>query len=134
MKYSIQEINRFLKIYPIELQEIIVELRDLVFKSAPDAHERFLRGGLTYLKVEGGGPVKDGICNIYVRDDAVRVVFIHGSFLPDPAKILKKEGERKYMRYVEIKALEEANWPALEGLMRASAAFDPRSVTGTQSS
>jgi hypothetical protein len=128
MKYSIQELNRFLRIYPIELQEIILELRDLVFESAPDAHERILRGGLTYLKTEGGGPVKDGICRINIRDDAVRLVFIHGSFLPDLAKLLVNEGARKYMRCVEIKTLEGANWTALADLIRASAAFDPRSV------
>ena len=128
MKYSIQELNRFVKIYPIDLQEIILELRDLVFQSVPDAHERILRGGLTYLKTEGGGPVKDGICQIYVRDDIVRIVFIHGSFLPDPAELLVNEGTRKYLRYVEMRTLEEANWTALEDLIRASAAFDPRSV------
>jgi hypothetical protein len=128
MKYSIQEINRIIRIYPIELQDIILELRDLVFKSAPDAHEQIRRGGLSYLKTERGGPVKDGICQIYVRDDSVRLVFIHGSFLPDPTRLLVNEGDRKYMRYVEIRRLEEAEWTALADLMRASAAFDPRSV------
>ena len=128
MKYSIQEINRFLGNHPIEIQEIILELRDLVFNSAPDAHEQFLRGGLSYLKTERGGAVKDGICHIHVRDDAVRLVFIHGSFLPDPVNILKNEGDRKYMRFVEIKSLEKANWSALERLIRESAIFDPRSV------
>ena len=113
MRYSIQEVNRYLNIHPIELQEIILEVRDLVFKSAPDAHEQFLRGGLSYLKIEGGGPVRDGICHIYVRDNVVRIAFVHGSFLPDPAKLLVKAGDRKYMRYIEIKALEEA--AALEG-------------------
>ena len=128
MKYSIQEINRIIRTYPIELQDIILELRDLVFKSAPDAHEQIRRGGLSYLKIEEGGPVKDGICYIYVRDDSVRLVFIHGSFLPDPAKLLVNEGDRKYMRYVEIRTLEGTNWTALGNLMCASAAFDPRSV------
>jgi hypothetical protein len=128
MKYSIQELNRFLRIYPIELQEIILELRDLVFQAAPNAHERILRGGLNYLKIEGGGPVKDGICHIHVRDDVVRLVFIHGSFLPDPARLLMNAGDRKYMRYVEIKTLEEVDWTVVADLIWASAAFDPRSI------
>lgn len=128
MKYSIREVNRFLQIYPIELQEIILELRDLVFESTPNAYEQFLRGGLSYLKTERGGPVKDGICHIYVRNDLVRIAFVHGSFLPDPAKLLKKEGDRKYMRVIDIGALEEVDWTALADLIRASAAFDPGSV------
>lgn len=128
MRYSIQELNRFLRIYPTELQEIILELRDLVFQSAPDAHEQIRRGGLSYLKTERGGPVKDGICHMVVREDAVRLRFIHGSFLPDPENLLQNEGERKYMRYVEMRTLEGANWAALAGLIRASVAFGPRSV------
>ncbi len=127
MKYSLQELNRFLNIYPIELQETILEIRNLVFKCAPDAHEQILHGGLSYLKIEGGGPVKDGICQIHVRDNAVRLAFIHGSFLPDPMGLLR--GDRKAKRYVEIRSMEEAPWSALQELIQASVTFDPRTIS-----
>ena len=126
MKYSIQELNRFLKNHPGELQDIVLELRNLVFKCAPDACEQILWRGLSYHKAELGGPVKGGICQISVQDDTVQLAFIHGSFLPDPMGLLR--GDRKYKRYVEIRSLEEAPWSALEELIQASVAFDPRSI------
>ena len=126
MKYSNQEINLFLKNHPIELQDIALELRNLVFRCAPNASERILWRGLSYYKAELGGPVKGSICQISVREDTVRLAFIHGSFLPDPENLLR--GDRKAKRYMEIKSLEDAPWGEMEELIRAAVEFDPTAM------
>ena len=50
-------------------------------------------------------------------------LFIHGSFLPDPKKVLK--GDRKYKRYLEIRSMEDAPWSTIENLIKASIELDP---------
>jgi hypothetical protein len=125
--YSIQEINQFLQHQPVELQDIVLELRNLVLCIAPQATERLLWGGIAYHNAEIGGPVKGAICQICVYRDHVQLAFIHGAFLPDPSGLLR--GERKYKRYIKIESLEEVNWSAIEALIRAAVAFNATMLT-----
>lgn len=125
--YSIQDINRFLQHQPVELQDIVLELRNVVLCIAPQATERILWGGIAYHNAEIGGPVKGAICQICVQRDHVQLAFIHGAFLPDPSGLLR--GERRYKRYIKIESLEEVNWPAVEALIRAAVAFDVTALT-----
>jgi hypothetical protein len=123
---SLAEVNRFLDTQPTQLTEIVLELRNLIASIAPQATERILWKGLSYYDESRGGPVKGGICQIELQRDHVRLSFIHGAFLNDPAGLLT--GERLYKRYVPLTSYERAPWDELEALIRSSAAFDPRTI------
>jgi hypothetical protein len=58
---SLREIEIFLQRIPVQLQDIVLELRNIVAAVAPDAVEVIRRGGLSYFH-EGGGLVSGGIC------------------------------------------------------------------------
>jgi hypothetical protein len=110
-----------------DLQDIVLELRSLIVELAPDAIETQHAHGMSYFHAGGGGPVSAGICQIGLHPDGVRLAFIHGSFLPDPHGLL--QGSPKYKKYVRIETYAEAPWEALRELIRASARFDPYTLS-----
>lgn len=122
----IHEIDLLLKQTPLHLQEIVLELRNLIFSAAVDAVEVVRWGGLSYFHAGGGGIVSAGICQIGLHEDHIRLAFIHGAFLADPKGLLR--GDMKAKRYVRINSYEDTPWEDLENLLRASAAFDPRTL------
>jgi hypothetical protein len=123
---SIHHIENFLKFTPQPLQEIVLELRNIIFSVAPDTVEVVRWGGLNYFHEGRGGIVSAGICQIEIEKDHIRLAFIHGAFLPDPRKILLGTGKAK--RFVEIPSYEDAPWDYLKDLIAASAKFDPRTL------
>lgn len=116
------------------LREIVLELRNLVAAIRPNATEAVHPKGITYYDKERGGPVSAGICQISLHADHVRLEFVHGAFLPDPKRLLKQEGERKYKRYVYLDSYEQAPWDDLKELISASADFDPYALAGQRGS
>lgn len=120
------QIETFLQYTPTHLQDIVLELRNIVTEVAPDAVEVIRWGGLSYLHEGGGGIVSAGICQIGIRENHVRLDFIHGAFLPDPHNLLA--GTQKAKRFVQIKTYEDAPWEYLKELILNSAKFDPRSL------
>jgi hypothetical protein len=122
----IHQVELFLQNTPVHLQEIVLELRNIIVCVAPDAQEVIRWKGLSYFHAGGGGIVSAGICQIGIHEDHVRLAFIHGSFLSDPRALL--EGDRKVKRFIRITSYEAAPWDALEGLIRESSQFDPRSI------
>ena len=121
------QIETFLQYTPTHLQDIVLELRNIVIEAAPDAVEVIRWGGLSYLHEGGGGIVSAGICQIGIRENFVRLDFIHGAFLPDPNNLLA--GTQKAKRFVQIETYEDAPWEYLKELIISSAKFDPRSLT-----
>ena len=115
-----------LRFTPEELRDIVLELRSLVAAVAPTARERAHPRGFTYFDEDRGGPVSAGICQIAIHKDHVRLAFVHGAFLPDPAHLL--EGNRLAKRYVRITSYRDAPWDDLRQLIASSARFDPRSL------
>ena len=109
-----------------ELQDIVLELRNIIACVAPQATETVLWRGLTYFDQSRGGPVKGGFCQIGVRKDHVRLEFIRGSVLPDPAGLLR--GNRKYKRYVRLNSFRAAPWDRLQELVLASTRVDPATL------
>jgi hypothetical protein len=116
------EIERFMRFVRPELQDIALELRSLVMALAPQAEERILWGGLSYHDPNKGGPVKGAICQIELRDDRVRLGFIHGVRLTDKGGHL--QGDRISKRYLDIDDFERAPWDAIETLIGQAAALD----------
>lgn len=122
-RLSIHEITRFLRYQPPDIQDVVLELRDLVISVASGATERILWKSLSYYNADVGGPVKGAICQISVHGNHVRLSFIHGSFLPDPIGLL--EGDRKYKRFVRIGSIETIPRTALKELIVSAARFRP---------
>jgi hypothetical protein len=123
-RFSTHDLDHWLQFHPTHLQDLLLELRSLVFKVAPHATERVLWGGLSYHDASIGGPVKGAICQLSVEGEAVHIGFIHGAFLPDPAGLL--QGARKSKRWMQVDTLEATPWSDLEALIAAAAAYVER--------
>jgi hypothetical protein len=108
---------------PADLQEIVLELRNLVAEVAPRATEKVHSRGFSYYFSDRGGPVSAGICQINLHEDHVRLGFIHGAFLPDPDGLLV--GEPKYKKHLRLYSFATVDWDYCKALIIASAAFDP---------
>jgi len=115
------DVVQFLEDTPTELAELALQLRDFVLATVPQATETIHWKSLSYHDASRGGRVKGAICQIAVRDDRVRLAFIHGARLPDAASILS--GEAKEKRYVEIESLYSTERPPLAALIRSAAEF-----------
>lgn len=122
----IHEITTFLQHSPAPLQDIVLELRNIIASTAPDAVEAIRWGGLSYFHEGRGGIVSAGICQIGIEKDHIRLAFIHGAFLPEPRELF--EGTQKYKRYIRIETYDDAPWDYLEQLIDAASRFDPRAL------
>ena len=122
----IHEITTFLQHSPAPLQDIVLELRNIIASTAPDAVEAIRWGGLSYFHEGRGGVVSAGICQIGIHKDHIRLAFIHGAFLPEPRQLF--EGTQKYKRYIRIETYDDAPWDYLEQLIGAASQFDPRTL------
>src|SRR5512141_509885 len=122
----IHEIELFLQHTPVNLQDIVLELRNVIVSVAPDAVEVIRWKGLSYFHEGRGGIVSAGICQIGIEKDHVRLAFIHGAFLPEPRNLF--EGPQKYKRYIRIESYDDAPWDYLKQLIREASLFDPRTL------
>ena len=107
-----------------DFQDVILEIHGIVAAVNPQATERIDRNGISYFDANRGGPVTAGICQVFVRDDHLRLAFIHGCYMPDPQHLLVKEG-RLAKRYLIIKSYDTAPWEAVKALIEAHNQFDP---------
>jgi hypothetical protein len=123
MRLSIQEVQRLIRNYPLEVQEICLGVRDCVFSSQPEAWERPKMGGLAYFKEETSSPLKGMICHLMPFTDRVEIGFIFGAFMPDPENLL--QGKQKAKRILTLTSYESVPWPALENLIHEAAVVDP---------
>jgi hypothetical protein len=106
-----------------ETRRIVEALRKVIRRAAPGAEESVLWGGLSYHRPWIGGRVKGAVCQVGVKDDQVRLDFIHGIRLPDPRGLLR--GDRLSKRYVPIPTVASARNPAIAALIEAAAEFIP---------
>jgi hypothetical protein len=123
----IHQVEAFLALTPVHLQDIVLELRNLIAAVAPDAAEVIRWGGLSYFHEGEGGIVKAGICQIGLRPDHIQLAFLHGAFLSEPRGFF--EGTQKYKRYIRLTSYEDASWDYLKQLIEQAARFDPRAPT-----
>jgi hypothetical protein len=122
----IRQIELFLQHTPPQLQEIVLELRNIIASVAPDATEVVRWGGLSYFHMGGGGIISAGICQIGIHTDHIRLAVIHGTFIADPHHLF--EGTQKFKRFVRIESYESAPWETLKELITSASRFDPRSI------
>lgn len=123
---GLHEIELFLQRTPPDLQDIVLELRNLIVSVSPDAIEVIRWGGLSYFHQGRGGIVSAGICQISIHKDHVRLAFIHGAFLSEPRHLF--EGTQKYKRYVRLNSYDDTPWDYLKQLIEAASQFNPRSL------
>ncbi len=122
----IHEIEIFLQRIPADLQDIVLELRNIIASVAPDAVEVIRWGGLSYFHEGRGGIVSAGICQIGIHSGYIRLDFIHGIFLSDPKHLLG--GNQKVKRSVKLKSFDDVPWDDLKQLIEESSRFDPRAL------
>jgi hypothetical protein len=120
-------IEKHLQEVPPDLRDIVLEIRNIVASTAPDATEKTHSRGFSYYYKERGGPVSAGICQIGIYRDHVRLGFIHGAFLPDPEGLLV--GEPKYKKHLRIYHYGDAPWEYARMLIESSTRFDTHTLT-----
>lgn len=120
---SICEVELFLSVFPIDMCDIALELRNIVAEVCPTATERFQWGGISYHNAAKGGPIKGAICQIGVERERVTVGFIHGVRLSDPEHILG--GNRLSKRNVSFDSYATVPWRAIRELLVEAAGLDP---------
>ncbi len=102
---------------------LLLAARRAILKAVPACQERVKWGALSYQKPDPDAAVKGGICQLAHWRGQVLVGFIHGAFLPDPARLL--QGTAKAKRTLPIPDAAFLKDKRFLDLLRASARFDP---------
>ncbi|MFN2524770.1 MAG: DUF1801 domain-containing protein [Actinomycetota bacterium] len=97
--------------YPSEIQAIANELRKLVKTVAPEVSERAY-AGWKLIKYED-------ICYVSPHNRWVRLGFMSGDRIPDPAGLLQT-GQSKEHRFVKLEKATEVHHPDLKTLIQAA--------------
>ncbi len=116
-------VHEWLADLPQEVRHLVRALRGVVRRTVPAAAESVVWDGLSYHRPEVGGRVKGAVCQIGYKRGQVRLDFIHGIRLADPAGLL--QGDRRSKRFVPIHSIADAERPELAALIGAAAALDP---------
>lgn len=124
-RLTLDEVDRFLRIWDPEVRRISLELRRIVFRQAPQACEKIAFHVLSYYVPDRFlGSIGGNICLISPEDDHVSLQFILGVKVKDPQGLLK--GKQKSKRHLIIRTLAEAKRPAIAQLIRDSASVAER--------
>ncbi len=76
--------------------QLVMELRKIVFKTFPKAHEKIMYGGILFSYNE------EPFSGIFVYKNHISLEFSIGYLMKDPQK--KLEGKGKYRRHLKINA------------------------------
>lgn len=117
------DVTDFLKTLSPVTKKLVSTLRNVIRRTALDAEESVLWGGLSYHRPQVGGRVKGAVCQIVVKGDSVRLDFIHGIRLSDPYGVL--QGDQVSKRFVPIDTVADAERPEIIALIQEAAALDP---------
>jgi len=117
------DITEFLNSLSPVMKKRVSALRNVIQRTAPDAEESVLWGGLSYHRPQVGGRVKGAVCQIAVKGECVRLDFIHGIRLADPCGLLQGDGVSK--RFVPIETVADTERPEVIFLIQQAAALDP---------
>jgi hypothetical protein len=118
-----EAVSEWLADMPPEVRLLVQALRDVVRRTVPGAAESVVWGGLSYHRPEVGGRVKGAVCQIVFKKGRLRLDFIHGIRLADPAGLL--HGDRLSKRFVPIDSPADAARPELAALIGEAASLDP---------
>ena len=99
-----QDFMASLKVMDIAKYKILQSLREIVFTSFPEVHERMMYGGLMFSE-------HTDFSGIFIYKNHVTMEFSHGFKFTDPDGLL--EGKGKYRRHLKFSELDDvaANKP-----------------------
>jgi hypothetical protein len=117
------DLKEFLATLSPAARKLVSALRKLIQRTAPDAEESMLWGGISYHHPQIGGRVKGAVCQIGIKGDSVRLDFIHGIRLTDQCGLLR--GERRSKRFVLLESIVDVERPGVIALIEEAAALDP---------
>jgi hypothetical protein len=131
MNDDAENVKAFLRGLSPAARKLVAALRAAVRRAAPHAAESVVWACLSYHRPRVGGRVRGAVCQIVVRGGRVRLDFIHGVRLADPAQML--EGNRVSKRFVPIETLADVRRPEIAALIREAAALRPAVWAGPKS-
>ena len=109
---------------PIQQQEIIVEIHNIVSSVSPNADMKLYGDGVAYYEGWRGGTIKAGLCMVtWSPRHPLMMRFGLGRFLPDPRHLLV--GNELAMRWYALPEYENIPWDAVTDLIKAAQAFTP---------
>lgn len=100
------------------LRPIARHLRQLVLEVHPEAVESVRLGDRSATYGLGPRKMREGYCYVLPYRAWVNLGFYQGVSLPDPDGLLEGSGAR--LRHVKIRAVEDADRPAVRGLVEAA--------------
>jgi hypothetical protein len=118
-RLSAEELAAFLVGRPPRVRALVLEMRDLVRRCAPESVEAVRFACLCYfLPDQPFGSIGGNVCLIEIHGREVRLSFLHGSSLPDPGRLLA--GTAKAKRFVVIRSKTDPPRKGLEALVRGA--------------
>jgi hypothetical protein len=109
---------------PPQLRRLALRLRELILATTPGVDEAVKFRALSYFKSDHlYGAIGGNVCMIDLRENHVRLKFLHGASLPDPDRLL--QGKAKALRYIEFRPFDECNRSSIRALILAAAAHTP---------
>jgi hypothetical protein len=109
---------------PSRIRKLALRLRELVFSTAPGVEEAVRFHTLSYFKPNHPyGAIGGNVCMIDLREDHVRLKFLHGAALSDPDRLL--QGRAKALRYIEIRPSDTWDRDSIRALVLAAVAHSP---------
>jgi len=115
------QLAAFLNSAPTELCETTLILREFVLRATPSVDEAIKFHSLCYFKLGNAyGVIGGNVCMITPKQTCLHLGFIHGAFLPDPARLLRGTGKAK--RFIEIREAADIRRGPIRTLLRAALA------------
>lgn len=102
---------------PPPQRRLVTALRRSVRDIAPEAVEALVTNAISFHHPSAARGV---FVQIVVRSAHVRLDFIRGAWLPDPAGLLHTDQARKYKRFVPISSPDAAHRPEVCELIEAA--------------
>jgi hypothetical protein len=116
------DLNKLLKKYSPDVQDLALQARELVLKIVPNAQEKVYMGW-NGIHFSTGGGMSATFCAISPQKTRINLYFTQGTHLPDPSGLL--EGAGKNMRHVKIDNAKLLKSRAVKALIKAAAKYRP---------
>ncbi len=122
-------VEKFLSMYPAEVQMLAEKTRELVKEIVPGVQERVYEA---YKTIGYGSATKMNamFCYIAPMKDRINLGFYRGTVLPDAEGLL--EGTGKLLRHVKLRSVSELERPAVRQLI-VDAVAELERISGTGS-
>jgi hypothetical protein len=116
------DLNKLLKKYSPEVQDLARQARELVLRTVPDAREKVYLGW-NGIHFSAGDNMQSAFCAVSPQKMRINLYFMQGVHLPDPSGLL--EGTGKNMRHIKIDNAKLLKSRAVKALIKAAANYQP---------